>query len=76
MRVTFPATRGELTAAGYEFVYTRPCKRCQRALEFWRTPENKYAPLEVLEGNKLQSHFSTCPFADEFRRPKQNELFA
>lgn len=74
--MNFPATRGELSEARWELVYIRNCKRCAKSLEFWRTDKNKFAPLEVIEGNKLQSHFSTCPFADEFRKKEQPRLFA
>jgi hypothetical protein len=44
--VNFPATREELKKAGYVFVYARKCKRCDRNLEFYRTPEGHWTPLE------------------------------
>lgn len=73
--VNFPATRGELTAAGYKLKASRNCRLCGGHLEFWLTPKNKLAPLEVVAGNKLQSHFATCPHAAKFRKPEQEELF-
>jgi predicted amidophosphoribosyltransferase len=74
--VTFPATRGELTEAGWELIYVRNCKKCQKSLEFWRNEKKKLCPLEIMKpGYKLQSHFATCPFAESFRKPEQPTLF-
>lgn len=74
--MTFPATRGDLTAAGWELAFIRNCRRCAKSLEFWRAHDKVFHPLEIVDGNKLQTHFSTCPFAKEFRKPKQQALFA
>lgn len=79
----FPATRTQLEAAGYKFVFARPCKRCKAELEFHRTPTGNLAPLQIviLDGGAwlLDSHFKTCPFRDEFKKPnvpsKQKDLF-
>lgn len=68
----FPATRSQLKEAGYKFEFARPCKRCAVNLEFYRTPANALAPMEalVIDGVWLMdSHFKTCPFADEFKKP-------
>lgn len=85
--MSFPAKRDDLSAAGYHFEHSRPCRRCGAPLEFWRTPTHALAPLEVIviDGEwLLGSHFATCPFAKEFRkrpedsapRPRQKELFS
>jgi hypothetical protein len=77
--VQFPATSMRLEAAGYRLEYTRPCKRCGTLIEFWRTRAGKYAPLERQEKDpkhRRVSHFSTCPFANEFRKTDtQMDLF-
>lgn len=85
-KITWPATRQELYAAGYvrDFaIPTRPCKRCGKRLEFWRTPvDAQLMPLEESEKqNVMLCHFATCPHAEEFRKakietkPTQRELF-
>ncbi len=84
--IKFPATRSQVEVAGYAWQFSRPCKRCGKHLEFYRTPAGRLAPLEmtITNGNWLFiSHFSTCPYAHEFRKPagegpekKQRDLFA
>jgi hypothetical protein len=75
----FPATRLQLQAARYRYMYFRPCKRCGVEIEFWLTPSKKWAPLERMKDDpehRRISHFSTCPFANEFRRTDaQGKLF-
>lgn len=79
VEVSLPATAVQLEAAGYLFKYTRPCRRCGVLLEFWLTPAKKWAPLERINSDREHrrlSHFSTCPFADEFRKlDNQMDLF-
>lgn len=85
-KLTWPATRKQLYAAGYVRamqIPARPCKRCNTHIEFWITPAKKLMPLENNPENKdeLLCHFNTCPHAEEFRkpdekqRPIQKELF-
>jgi len=67
-----PATLEQLKAAGWKCAYSRECKLCHTSLEFWRTAAGKLMPLEgvLVEGIWLRaSHWATCVFADEFRRP-------
>lgn len=84
----FPATRWQIKDAGYVFEYARDCKRCNAHLEFYRTPANRLSPLEAVLVNDvwlMDSHFKTCPFADEFhkksaptsapKKPDQGDLF-
>lgn len=82
-KVVWPATRKELYAAGYSRLMTiaaRPCKRCGKRIEFWKTPAGACMPIEP-SGNEMLCHFNTCPHAKEFRkpehepRPTQRELF-
>lgn len=74
MTITFPATREELTHAGYSPSYTRPCKKCGEMLEFWSTPTGSFMPLEM---NRMTAkripHWQVCPFADEFRRKEKDK---
>jgi len=57
------------------------CKGCGRQVRWYRIPGGKTAPFEVTE--KLlfspkandwvagyESHFASCPCADNFRKPK------
>jgi hypothetical protein len=75
----FPATNRQLKASRYKYFYSRPCKRCGVTIEFWQTPSKKWAPLERMKNdpeNRIVSHFSTCPFANEFRKvDTQMDLF-
>jgi hypothetical protein len=75
--VKFPATREELKAAGLVFVYARPCKRCDRNLEFYRTPAGLWLALESTVVGKnwvMDLHQKTCPYADEFsKKPKRGQ---
>jgi hypothetical protein len=67
-----PATRDQLKEAGYVFEFARKCKRCGRALEFYRTPSKAIAPLEGIFFRGvwlMDSHFKTCPFRDFFKKP-------
>lgn len=77
--IQFPATNTRLEAFGWRFQYSRPCRRCGARIEFWLTPARKWAPLERSKDsayNERISHFSTCPFAEEFRKKsKQLEMF-
>lgn len=78
MGMKWPATRNELYRAGYQREFeipTRPCKRCNTSIEFWRTPEGKLMPLEPSPENKneMLCHYATCPHADEFRKEKKIE---
>jgi hypothetical protein len=83
---TWPMTRKQLYAAGYNRMMeipARPCKRCGTRIEFWRTPEDHIMPIEENREHKdeMLCHFSTCPHAAEFRKPEhkarpiQRELF-
>lgn len=85
-KLTWPATRKQLYAAGYAramHIPARPCKRCKTRIEFWHTNKHSLMPLEINPENKneLLCHFNTCPHAEEFRKPEekarpiQRELF-
>lgn len=73
----FPATRSQLAEGKWIFKFARPCKRCHAQLEFYLTPAKNLAPLEaVIRGSSwvFVSHFLTCPFRDEFKRPKEPQV--
>lgn len=85
-KLTWPATRKQLYAAGYAramHIPGRKCKRCDTHIEFWTTPAASLMPLEANPENKneLLCHFNTCPHAEDFRKPEhkarpiQKELF-
>lgn len=67
----FPARREDIERAGYVFVFSRPCKRCEAVLVFYRTPAKNIAPLEYVTVGRewlMDSHFKTCPYRDEFKK--------
>ena len=77
----FPKTREGLEAGGYSFRNRTACKYCGATIEWWITPNFSYIPLDVAT---LAPHWSTCPKANEARKPKpaaaaapakQKELF-
>jgi len=72
----FPKTLDELKHAGYRYHSTRRCRRCPAEIEFWWTPDNKLMPLDVDGKGNVVTHWSTCPKAEAFRKPKQGALFA
>lgn len=75
MAVKLPADYKALQAAGWTFQFSRQCRLCNRSLEFWRTKEKKFMPLEsiTVEGKwLLASHWATCPRADRFRKGKMD----
>lgn len=80
----FPCTREELKKNRYVFVFSRPCRQCDRPLEFYKTPTGAFAPMEATVVDKkwvMESHFKTCPAAEKFRKkkpagpPPQGDLF-
>jgi hypothetical protein len=84
--VKFPATRGEIEEFGYTFVFARPCKRCGADLMFYRAPvTGGMVPFEYVTVGRewrIDSHFKTCPYRDEFKKPaspappsRQGDLF-
>jgi hypothetical protein len=68
----FPKTRDELVAAGYKFSNHARCKSCQAEIEWHETPRGKKMPFNLMQdGNSLAiTHFTTCPEADLFRKPR------
>jgi len=45
------------------------CKKCKKEIWFAVTHKNlKVMPIELVGLAKWDSHFATCPFADEFRK--------
>jgi hypothetical protein len=65
--MSFPKTIDEMTAAGYRHEGTANCKACQAPIEWWHTPNGKKIPMDH---GTATPHWSTCPNADDFRRPK------
>lgn len=63
----FPKTIEELTAQGYKFENGATCKACHADIEWWTTPKGKKIPMD--QGTAV-SHWSTCPSAADFRKPK------
>jgi hypothetical protein len=67
----FPPTRRLLKEAGYEYITNKTCP-CGATMELWQTPKDHVMPMNPMadDDSKAESHFSTCPKAAQFRRPK------
>lgn len=63
----FPTTEQGLAEAGYVFEGCGRCRSCDAEIAWYRTPKNRPIPLD--EGT-LVAHFTTCPDADKFRKPR------
>jgi hypothetical protein len=66
----FPTTLDELKAAGYKFENESHCKGCRVAIEWWKTPNAKFMPFDVDGSGKVETHWSTCPKAKDFRKER------
>lgn len=66
--ITWPATREQLWAAGYQWKKTRPCRMCGRVIELHLTPKQQWMPLDHAEG-KYEPHFATC---EEYKRRQKD----
>jgi hypothetical protein len=58
------------------------CQRCGAAIIFLPTAAGKHAPVdaetvpidaEVFDPKRMMSHFATCPYAEQFRKPKPKQ---
>lgn len=63
----FPQTIDELTAKGYRHEGMSNCRACKAPIEWWYTPNEKKIPMDH---GTATPHWSTCPNAEDFRRPK------
>jgi len=63
----FPKSIEETTAHGYRHEGLAKCRACQADIEWWHTPNGKKIPMDH---GTATPHWSTCPNADDFRRPK------
>lgn len=72
--MTFPATRDDLTADGWNFECRRRCRSCKRTVEIWRRPNLAspvYACLSVRSFHEepaqlIDHNFDTaCPEAQK-----------
>lgn len=61
-----PKTREEFIKAGWKYSSTTNCRKCRAIIEFWVTPNKRWAPMN----SDLTSHFASCPSADHFRSKK------
>lgn len=69
--MAFPQTVNELNEAGYKYSNHSHCRGCGGLIQWWTTPNGKKIPLEVIRRrgeSTMQSHFSSCPKASNFRR--------
>jgi hypothetical protein len=69
--MAFPKTLDELREAGYKFEDDSECRSCGAAVEWWKTPRGKMMPFD--HGTAI-SHFSTCPNADQHRKPEPSKI--
>ena len=67
----FPETKRLLKEAGYDFLAHKICP-CGSAMELWHTPKDQVIPMNPMPDDdaKAESHFATCPKAQQFRRNK------
>ena len=65
--MSFPKTIEEMKSAGYKHSGLATCKACEADIEWWKTPAGKNIPMDF---GTATPHWSTCPNADDFRRPK------
>jgi hypothetical protein len=56
------------------------CKKCNAAIQWVKTASGKQMPVDAATAKpddleydhaRMISHFATCKFANEFRKPKQ-----
>ena len=67
----FPTTLDELRSTGYRFEHTSHCKGCGALIEWWITPAGKRMPMDITDRGQVQTHFATCPRADQFRKERR-----
>ena len=68
-KIRWPATFGELEAAGYSYTGTaKECSICGSRFLWWITPARKWMPLSVLEDSRLASHHAVCGNVRSARR--------
>lgn len=67
----FPATRQELKFSGYDYHGKKTCP-CGATMELWHTPRGAIMPMNPMpsDDSPAESHWATCPRAQQFRRPK------
>lgn len=63
--MALPNTDAELKTLGYIAREDGRCSRCRAPITWYRTPNMKLMPFDK---ETLVTHWSTCPFAKEFRR--------
>ena len=52
---------------GYTFLYTRRCRGCGALIHWWETVNGKPSPHD----RDGVSHFATCPYREQFRKPRE-----
>lgn len=67
----FPTTVKGLEDAGYRFESRSLCRGCKAVIAFYRTPKGRRMPIEIAADGSCESHFATCPLAEEFRSRRQ-----
>ena len=72
----FPNTAQRLREAGYVYDNDATCRGCGADIQWWITPKGKKMPMSFKQtgnvkdgfGEVMESHFSSCPNANSFRR--------
>ena len=59
---------GQGKILGYIAMDEATCSRCFAPIIWYRTPKRKLMPMNRVS---LTTHWSTCPFAKEFKRKKK-----
>ena len=65
----FPKTLDALREAGYLPDGFSTCS-CGAKIKWFITPKGKRMPVDVFESGAVDSHFATCPNAEQFRKKK------
>jgi len=80
--MAIPETKEGLEEAGYVYDNDAVCRGCRQAIEWWITPKGKKMPMSVIEVReslvkpveciRRVPHWTDCPNAQDFRRPRSN----
>lgn len=74
----FPPTHRELVEVGYTLTGLGQCRGCEADIEWWKTPEDKFIPMNRMldENSEVVSHWATCPKANQFRKEERKARHA
>jgi hypothetical protein len=77
--MALPDTRDGLESVGYQYTGEGRCRACGVPLLWFLSPHQKKIPFHIEAGTEdrehrvLVCHFSNCPNAADFRKPKEKK---